>query len=155
QFFTTMQIPIVIGREIDEKDQSAAHKVAVVNETFARKYFGGANPIGRRFGLESKKANIEIVGVSKAVKHQSLQLEIPPAVYTPYGHEPEDLAGLTFEVRAAGAPLALAETVRKTVQEMDARIPVANIDTQERIIDETIGQQRTFAALGGGFAVLA
>jgi ABC-type antimicrobial peptide transport system permease subunit len=104
---------------------------------------------------DSKTADIEIVGVSKAVKHQSLKREIPPVVYTPYGQDPQDLYGMNFELRAAGAPLALAEAVRRVVREADSRIPVADIDTQDRIIDETISQERTFAALGGGFAVLA
>ena len=154
-FFTTMQIPILLGRAIDEKDQTTAQKIAVVNETFARKYFGNANPLGRRFGLDDKKADIEIVGVSKPVKHQAIQQEIPPVAYMPYGQYPDSLFGLNFELRAAGAPLALSDAVRKTVRDMDSRIPVANIDTQDRIIEETISQQRTFAALGGGFAVLA
>ena len=155
QFFTTMQIPILLGREIDERDQTAAQRVAVVNEVFAKKYFGGENPLGKRIGMESKTADIEIIGVSKAVKHQTLQQETPPVVYTAYGQDTANLFGTNFLVRAAGPPLALAEDVRKLVREMDSRIPVAGIDTQARVIDETIGQQRTFAALGGGFAVLA
>jgi predicted permease len=155
EYFATMQIPILLGRDIDERDQSSTQRVAVVNETFAKKYFGSANPLGRRFGLEEKVANIEIVGVSKAVKHQSLKQEVPPVIYLPYGQEVDNLFGMNFEVRAAGAPLALAESVRKLVREMDSRIPVANIDTQARVVDETISQERTFAALGGGFAVLA
>jgi len=154
-FFTTMQIPVLMGREINEKDQTALQRVAVVNEIFARKYFGNANPIGRRFGLESKKAEIEIVGVSKPVKHQAIQQDIPPVVYLSYGQDLDSLFSMNFEVRASGSPLAMAEAVRKIVRDMDPRIPVANIDTQDRIIDETISQQRTFAALGGGFAVLA
>jgi predicted permease len=155
-FLTTMQIPILLGRDIDERDQTASKKVAVVNEVFAKKYFGGTNPLGQRFGMgDSKTADIEIVGVSKAVKHQSLKREIPPVVYTPYGQDPQDLYGMNFELRAAGPPLALAEAVRRVVREADSRIPVADIDTQDRIIDETISQERTFAALGGGFAVLA
>jgi predicted permease len=153
-YHTTMQIPILLGREIDERDQAGAAKVAVVNEVFARKYFG-ANPLGRRFGLESKIADYEIVGVSKAVRHQSLKREIPPVVYTAYGPEPANLFGMNYEVRVAGPPLALAETIRRVVHDADARIPVSGLDTQARIIEETISQERTFAALGVGFAVLA
>jgi predicted permease len=154
-FFTTMQIPIVAGREIDERDQTTTQKVAVVNEEFAKRYFPGVNPLGQRFGLGDKTADIEIVGVSKAVKHQSVKQEIPAVVYVPYGQDPAGLFGLNFEVRAAGPPLALAEAVRKVVRDMDSRIPVAGIDTQERLIDDTTSQERTFATLGGGFAVLA
>jgi predicted permease len=154
-FFSTMGIPILLGREIEERDQTSAGQVAVVNEVFAKKYFSGENPLGRRFAVEGKVANIEIIGVSKAVRHQSLTQEIPPAVYLSYGQDTANLFGMNYEVRTAGDPLALAETVRKVVRDADSRIPVADIDTQERVINETIGQQRTFAALSSGFAVLA
>jgi ABC-type antimicrobial peptide transport system permease subunit len=129
--------------------------VAVVNEVFARKYFPGASPLGRRFAVEGKVANIEIIGVSKAVRHQSLTQEIPPAAYLSYGQDTANIFAMNYEVRTAGDPLALAESVRKLVREADSRIPVADIDTQERVINDTIAQQRTFAALCTGFAVLA
>jgi len=154
-FFSTLQIPILLGREIDERDQTAAQKVAVVNEAFAKKYFPGVNPLGQRFGLEDKKADIEIIGVSKSVRHQAVKLEIPPVAYLPYGQDLDGLFGLNFELRAAGEPLALAEAVRKVVREADSRIPVSGIDTQARMIGETMGQERTLAALGGAFAALA
>ena len=126
-----------------------------MNEAFATKYFPGVNPLGQRFGLENKKADIEIIGVSKSVRHQEVKLEIPPVAYLPYGQDPDGLFGLNFELRAAGEPLALAEAVRKVVREADSRIPVSGIDTQARMIGETMGQERTLAALGGAFAVLA
>jgi predicted permease len=156
-FFTTMEIPILLGREIDERDQTLGRKVAVVNEVFAKKFFGEGSPLGRRFGLGDNNAtpDIEIVGVSKAVKHQSLKDEIPPVAYVPYGQDPAGLFGMNFEVRAGGPPLAMTEAVRRVVREIDSRIPVADIDTQARVVDQTISRERTLAALGGGFAVLA
>jgi len=62
---------------------------------------------------------------------------------------------MNFEVRAGGPPLAMTEAVRRVVREIDSRIPVADIDTQARVVDQTISRERTLAALGGGFAVLA
>src|SRR5262249_14841029 len=94
-FCTTMQIPILLGRAIDDRDQTSVQKVAVVNEGFEKKYLGEGSPVGRRFGLgDSKTPDIEVVGVSKAVKHQALELAIPPVVYTPYGQDPANLFGL-------------------------------------------------------------
>jgi predicted permease len=156
-FFGTMEIPILLGRDIEERDHTSARKVAVVNEVFVKQFLGEGNPLGRRFGLGDSKAtpDIEIVGVSKGVTHQSLKLEIPPVVYVPYGQNPASLFGLNFEVRSAGPPLAIAEAVRKVVRDMDSRIPVADIDTQARLIDGTTSQERTFAALGSGLAMLA
>jgi predicted permease len=155
-FFSTMQIPILLGREVDERDLAGSRKVAVVNEVFARKYFDGANPVGRRFGLEdAKTADIEIVGVARPARYSSLKQEVPPVVYIPYSQELRMLGQAVFELRTAGDPLALAKTVRETIHAVEPRLPVTNVTTQSRQIDETINQERTFASLCTCFAVLA
>src|SRR5205807_3752896 len=79
-FFKAMQIPVLVGREILERDTKALAKVAVVNEIFAKKYFANENPIGRRFGIESGAADIEIIGVSKIARYSSLKRDTPPVV---------------------------------------------------------------------------
>jgi len=154
-FFATMQIPVLLGRDIEDRDQTGAAKV-VVNDVFARQFFGARNPIGRRIGMgRNAAADIEIVGVSEATRHQSLRDAIPAAVYLPYGQDVGDLYGMKYELRTAGDPLALAESVRRIVHQADSRIPVADISTQAAIIDQTIGQERTFATLCTWFALLA
>jgi macrolide transport system ATP-binding/permease protein len=157
-FFTTMQIPILLGHEIDERDAAKGAGVAVVNEIFAKRYFGAENPLGRHFALGggTNKLDLEIVGVCKTARLVSLKGDIMPTVYVPYNQNPrQSLGEMFYELRASGDPLGLAATVRQIVREADARIPISNLVTQERVIEQTIGQERTFATLCTCFAVLA
>jgi predicted permease len=152
-FFSTMGIRLVLGREIDERDASNSGKVAVVNEVFAKNYFGGENPLGRRIGLG--KIEYEIVGVAKTARYNSLKREIPPVVYTPYTQRLRPPGQVVFELRTAGNPLSLANTVRRIVAEAAPRVPVFHVTTQSDQIDETISQELTFADLCTAFAALA
>jgi macrolide transport system ATP-binding/permease protein len=157
-FFTTMQIPILIGREIDERDVSSPNPVAVVSELFVKTYFGNENPIGRRFGLGSRASSapeFEIVGVSKTARLHSLKQDIPPVAYVPYSQNSKFLRQMVYALRAAGDPLGLAASARQIVRQADARIPISNIVTQASQIDQTISQERTFATLCVCFAALA
>jgi len=154
-FFETMQIPIMIGRSIDARDVAGAAKVAVVNEVFVKKYLGGENPLGKRFSRGKADREIEIVGVAKNARYSSLKNEIPAVAYVTYTHEPGSIGSLTFELRATGDPMGLAGAVREVVRQADSRIPVTDIRSQEAVIDQTIGQERTFATLCTAFALLA
>ncbi len=156
RFFTAMQIPVLLGRELDDRDDTGAHRVAVVNEVFAKKYFGSVNPLGRRFGVEGdRSADIEIVGVAKAARDNSLKGAIPPLVYIPYGQDLRTLGQIVFELRTTGDPLALVNTVRQMVHEAEFSLPISNVNTQSRQIDQTINRERTFAELCTCFAILA
>ena len=158
-FFSVMQIPILLGREIEDRDVSAAGSgVAVVNELFAKKAFQGQNPIGRHFSLGSgpHAIDLEIAGVSKTARLHSLKQDTPPAVYVCYSRNPrQSLGNMVYAIRSAGDPLALAANARRVVRQLDARVPISSVMTQERQIDQTIGQERTFATLCTCFAVLA
>jgi macrolide transport system ATP-binding/permease protein len=154
-FFATMQIPILMGRAIDRADQSSAAPVAVVSEIFARKFFAGENPIGRKFVFEANTQPIEIVGVAKTARYNSLKMDTPPVAYLPYGQNLRPLGGMYYEVRAAGDPLALAGAIRKTVRAANDRIPVTDLRTQEATIGQTIQPERIFAKLCSAFAILA
>jgi predicted permease len=158
EFFATMQIPILLGRPIDARDREGAHATAVVNEVFAKKFFPGVSPIGRHFGFgKTNSVDTEIVGVAKNTRYSSLKREIPPVVYLPYlqAGKNRPLEWMYFELRTAGDPLALANTVRRVVRDVDPQVPVADITTQSRTIDATITQERTFANLCTCFAGLA
>src|SRR2546422_797747 len=122
-FFSTMHIPILLGREIEERDITGPFKVAVVNEIFAKKYFANENPIGRHFGLaDGGTSDIEIIGVAKAARYNSLKRDIPPVVYIPFSQVPRGLSGISFELRTAGDPLALVSTVRQIVRQAEPRV---------------------------------
>jgi len=132
-------------------------RVAVVTEQFAKKFFAGENPIGRRIGFGSKQpADIEIIGVAKTTLYNSIkETETPPVIYVPYTQDLGGLSRVHFELRTAGDPLALVSAVRQTVQRASPSVPVSEISTQAARIDQTISQERTFAYLCACFAVLA
>jgi predicted permease len=156
-FFTTMQIPLFVGRPIDARDVSAGAKVAVVNEVFVKNYLGGQNPLGKHFtmGRGPNAMQIEIQGVAKNARYSSLKEEVPAVAYLPYTYTSRTIGSLTFELRAAGDPMSLASAAREVVRQADSRIPVTDLRTQEAVIEQTIGQERTFATLCTAFALLA
>jgi macrolide transport system ATP-binding/permease protein len=157
-FFETMQIPILLGRQIDEWDGESAPTAAVVNEVFAKKYFPGVPPIGRHFAFVSKPSqDIEIVGVAKTARYSSLTTEIPPVAYMSYQQAGKNrpIQWMYFELRTVGDPPRTANAVRRIVHEMAPRVPVADLTTQSHVIDETIAHERTFADLCSCFGALA
>ena len=112
----------------------------------------------RQFGRNSDAANVTIVGIAKNARYSSLKSAIPPVAYVSYLQNTlkGPPAGVVFfELRTAGDPLMLAETVRKAVHEAAPLVPVTGMMTQTQIIDSTIAQEVTFADLCTAFAVLA
>ena len=159
-FLTTVGIPVLLGRDLDERDGPKAPRAAVVNETFARKYFAGQSPVGRIFYFGDGKNphpedRIEIVGVSKDAKYDSLKYEILPTAYLPYLQSPASMWGMTFELRTALPPMAIAGAVQRAVAEIDRNVPVAEMRTQEEQIRMTLGTERMFAGVVGSFGVIA
>ncbi len=158
-FFETMETPILQGRALRATDRGGAQTAAVVNQVFADKYFRGQNPVGRHFGLGGGKdaLDVEIVGVSRTARYNSLKREIPPVTYLSWRQATGDrrVKQMFFEVRTAGDPLALAGAVRELVRQASPLVPVAGITTQTQRIDQTIRQERTFAQLCTWFGGLA
>jgi predicted permease len=154
-FLDTMQIPILLGRNLEQGDL-AQPNVAVVNQKFASVYFGTANPVGRQFQLSGpNNPLIEIVGVAKAAHYNSLQEEDPEVVYRPYTQNLTQLGQLVFELRTAGPPASVTTAVRRIVHDASASVSISNVVTEAQSIDQTISQQHTFADLGTCFAALA
>jgi predicted permease len=154
-FLDTMQIPVLLGRGLEEGDL-ATPTVAVVNQKFAQVYFGGEGPVGRQFSL-SKATNplFQIVGVAKDAHYNSLQEKDQPVIYIPYTQNPASLGGLYFELRTAGNPLSAVAAVRRIVHDASPAVSITEVNTQAQKIEQTISQERTFANLGTCFAVLA
>src|SRR5437870_3963537 len=154
RFLTTMQIPILAGREIDERDQRGSTPVAVISEELARTYFRNENPVGRRITLVDEKRDLEIVGVSANLRYGGLkdEEESPMTMFVAASQISPDR--MTYALRTAGDPLRYVKSVREIVWEADSRIPVTNVVTQAAEIDRTISREITFANLCTGFAVL-
>lgn len=154
-FFTTMEIPLVAGREFTAQDVAGAPAVAVVNETFARYFWGKESPIGHRFGFGRGKAtDIEIVGVVKDGKSASLREEIPRFLYIPTVQAPE-LGGAVYYVRTVQDPAALGQTLRQAVLQVDPNLPVSDLKTMTRQVDESLFIDRTISGLSAAFGLLA
>jgi len=154
-FLTTMQIPLLAGREIDDRDQPGSKPVAVISERLARTYFGNENPVGRRITLPDEKRDLEIVGVSGNLRYGGLKNEEESAmtVFVAVSQFPSDR--VTYALRTGGDPLRFVQSVQEIVREADSRIPVTNVVTQAAEIDRTISRELTFAKLCTGFAILA
>jgi ABC-type antimicrobial peptide transport system permease subunit len=151
-----MTIPIMVGRPIEEGDNTNTPRVAVINETLARKYFGSSSPIGRRFAFGNGNTSpyIEIVGVAADTKYSNLRNEVPPTAYLP-AFQDSNLGFIRFEVRTAGDPRDIISAVRHAVQSLDKDLPISDVKTQVEQIDQTLFQERLFAKLSSFFGLLA
>ena len=157
EFFTTMQIPLLLGREIQPRDMTRGHLAAVVNQEFVRENFGGRNPIGQFLSLpgDCPKCAFEIAGVSGDVLiGRDVRDERGPTVFVPFTAGWQ-LNEVVFELRTAGNPLAYADTVRELVHRADPRLPVSEIRTQSALVDGTMSREVVFARLCTGFGLLA
>ena len=155
RFLTTMQIPILTGREIDDRDRAGSTPVAVISERLARTYFGSESPMGRRITFVDEKRDLEIVGVSANLRNGGLKNEEDSAMTVFIAVSQFSPEGMTYALRTAGDPLSYVKSVHEIVREADSRIPVTNVVTQAAEIDRTINREITFSKLCTGFAVLA
>jgi predicted permease len=160
-FLTTMQIPILVGRDINENDRPVSQAVAVISDEFARLNFEGRNPLGLHLKLwkgnqEKELArDMEIVGISRNARYGSLKRETLPVVYIPYNQGYPQPNEMMFALRTAGDPTALVDSVREVVHQADVRLPVFNFRSQKTEITDTIQQEVMLAQLCSGFAILA
>ena len=155
-YFATLGIPLVAGRGFTEPDGPGAPRVAVINQTMARYFFGESNPIGRRFGFGSDEATaIEIVGVARDAKSSGLRGEIPRALWIPSSQGFLDFGAMTFYVRhdatAGDVPAALREAARR----IDPAIPLFDLKTMTAQAAESLFLERLAALLATLFGVLA
>jgi len=153
RFLTTMHIPILAGREIDDRDQAGSPPVAMISERLAQTYFGNENPVGRRITFQDEKRDLEIVGVSGNLRYGGLKEGSPMTVFVAASQISPD--GMTYALHTAGDPLGYVKSVHEIVREADSRIPVTNVVTQAAEIDRTISREVMFARLCTGFAILA
>jgi len=156
-YFAALGVPVARGREIAERDLTSPDKVVVVNEEFARRFFGQRDPLGSRmmFGASNqRKPDREIVGVVQNFKHGSLREKPGPAVYYPYTNE-DNLNRMEFYVRGERDTEALGSQVRRLVQQMDASLPVFDIMPVEVQVEESLQIDRLIAILSCAFGLLA
>ena len=156
-YFRTLGLPLISGREFTAQDIAATPKVAVVNEAFAKHFFGGQNPIGRRFDRGKSgtpKYEIEIVGLVKNAKYSSIQ-EAPPRVFYIASVQYVRQDSQSFYVRTGLDPKLISNSIRATISSLDPNLPVRDLKTMQAQVDENLFAERLMALLTAGFAGLA
>lgn len=169
-YFATMGIPIVAGRDFrptdnreikhrpeEPPDRGWVPTTVMINETFAKKYFPGRNPIGLHAGFGSDPGtptDMEIIGVVKDVKYTSLRDEIPPQAFVPYLAD-RYVGGMVVYVRTIGDPNQLMTAIRSKVRDMDSNLPVYAMRTTEVQINNSLSTERMIASLSAVFGFLA
>jgi len=153
-FFTTLGQPLVAGRDLLDSDALGAPRVAVVNEVFARYFFGDGEAVGRHFSFGRDGLDVEIVGVVRDGLQGTLREEPRRNVYVPWSQS-QSLGGVTFYVRSEVEPTALADRARAVVREADPALPISDLKTLEHQIVESLFVERLVAALSAAFGLLA
>jgi len=155
-YFKTMQIPLLLGREFRESDERGAPKVAIINERFAKQYFGGVDAIGKRLGMggdPGTKIDMTVIGVVKDSKYEGMREEMPLELILPY-RQTFDL-GMNAYVRTTRDPQAMFGAIRKLVADIDPNLPVSDLKTLERQLENSLLTERLVASLSVAFGILA
>jgi predicted permease len=152
RFLELLRIPLVAGRGLEARDMTGA-RVAVVNESLARCYFGGGGAIGRSFRWTREGGwDVQVVGIVKDAKYDRLRDEPPPTIYLPWTQMPwASTTSLDFEVRTAGDANAVITAIRRLVRDADRSLPMMDIKPMAQLIDEALEQERLLAWLVGLF----
>ena len=155
RYFETLGIPLVSGREFKPADTLGAPKVAIINETMAKQFYGNTSPIGRRMGFGRGNAtDMEIVGVARDLRTVQLNQKPVRFVYIPYRQD-DSVTQLTYVASIQGSPDMAAAAVRQAVQRLDPNLPIFDLKTMTAQVSESLYIQRMVAALSVTFGALA
>lgn len=165
-FFSTMQIPLSLGRTFNSTDftiapldplqPSSAPTPVIVNQAFVQNFLGKENPLGKRFGeapasqFGPATPGYEIVGVVRDTKYNNLRRGIEPMMYTP-----QRASRAALEVRTAADPRALLPAIRDVMAHLNTNLPLMNVTTESQQIDRLLFEERLIARLSGFFGALA
>jgi predicted permease len=166
-YFATLGVPIVAGRDFTAADtREVKHgndaddfrpATVMINEAFARKFFAGRDPIGRRLGFGSDpgtKTDMEVIGVVKDIKYTNLRDEIPPQAYIPYLAS-RGGGGMVVYVRTTAEPRGVMNLIREKVRDLDANMPIFDMRTTDDQIQNSLSAERMIASLSTVFGLLA
>jgi predicted permease len=153
-YFRTMGVQVMQGRDFSDADSASAPKAVIVNETFATKYLGTLNAVGHVLSGRRGEDSGVIVGVVKDHKYTGITEETMPMLWTAFTQGGE-VNQLNVEMRVPGDPLAMLPTVRRVIAQIDPDMPLLEPMTQSAVFEESIAQQALFARLAGCFGLLA
>jgi len=153
-FFRTLGVPVLAGRDFADSDTATSPHVGIINQQFAQRFFPNQNPLGRSIGTEDGRYKMTVVGVVKDHKYRSIDEEPIPMAWYMYAQIPMTGA-MHVEMRVHGDPLAILPSARKALQQINPNLPLIRPMTQRAQYDETISGQVLFARLAGFFGLLA
>jgi predicted permease len=153
-FFRTLGIPVLAGRDFADSDTASSPHVGIINEQFAKRFLPNENPLGHTIGTDNGQYTMTIVGVVKDHKYRSIDEEPIPMAWYMYAQIPM-VGPMHVEMRVHGEPLAILPSARKAVQQLDPNLPLIRPMTQREQFDTTISQHVLFARLAGFFGFLA
>jgi predicted permease len=152
-FFTTLGVPILAGRDFADSDTATSPHVGIINEEFAKRFFSNQNPLGHQIGTDDGKYQMTVVGVVKNHKYRSIDEEPIPMAWYMYAQIPV-IGPENIEMRVHGNALAILPAAQKVLQQMDPNLPLLKPMAQRAQYEETISHQLLFARLAGFFAIL-
>ena len=162
-FFKAMGIPLMAGREFDARDDRVLpkpdgwpYRVAIVNQTFAKRYFNGANPVGRQVGIGEDPGTpmpIEIVGLAKDTHYGALREDPLPQIFLPYLQS--DIEYVTAYLRTSRDPYVVMGNVRRELVRLDAQLALSNVRTLDETVRRSIINERLIATLSGALSMMA
>jgi predicted permease len=153
-FFRTMGIGILQGRDFNVHDETNSVKVAIVNRALVRRYFPNENPIGQTFESEDSTEPIQIIGITSDTRYGDLRSETPPIFYVPYLQAEVPLR-MIVQIRSKAEPHTVLPQVRAMAESLDRNLPLVDVRTEEQQIETTLSTERIFAQLTTGFGIMA
>jgi predicted permease len=149
-YFKTMRTPVVVGREFDQRDTNSSRKVAVVNETFARRYFADRSPLGKWVNIAGETDRREIVGIVRDVKLRDPRQEVRPAMYIALAQRRDPMWG-TYSVRGT----INQSTIDTALKRVDPKLRSAEIRTLDEDLSRGILKERMMGSLSSFFGALS
>jgi predicted permease len=157
-YFATLKIPLLAGRVFSDQDLPGKGKVAIVNMAFAKRYFGAPqDAIGHTLSFDPMpggKFDTRIIGVVGDTRHHSVRDPVRMTVYRSVLQSPE-LNGITYQVRTWQQPVDAEASIRSAMQQIDSRLALSNLQTEDRQIDNSLSNERLIAMLSSSFGVIA
>jgi predicted permease len=158
-YFSAMTVSMLLGREITIRDTVNSPRVCVINESFAKRFFSGRNPIGKHvtdiFG--NSRLTMEVVGVSRNIRDHHLRGDVPERYYLPVSQPDEDgiPSEINFEIRTLGDPVKMSNAIRKSILQVNDNLPISETQVMSDLIDDQNKQPRLIARLCSLFGFIA
>jgi predicted permease len=156
-YFSTLGIPLLAGRDFTRTDAITTGRVAIVNESFAKKFNLGRDAVGKRMSRNSgpdARLDVEIVGLVKDAKYSEVKEDVPPTFFMPYRQDPQ-IGAINFYVRTAIDPKQLMPSIAAAVARIDPNLPIDGLKTLEQQVRENVFLDRMIVTLASAFALLA